>query len=145
MYEKAFINLLVIKFLYFCLVYILLIVNIFELKRDRKRGLNALISFYIILYTLSIFGYIDQHTLFSFTLGWNKSSLCNVIHFSLQNVWHVLFSFYLLVIEKEQPTTVNVIKDEVLLTVGCPIFPPFYIDSQISVHRKFKKNRSVDL
>jgi hypothetical protein len=23
--------------------------------------------------------------------------------------------------------------------VGCPIFPPFYIDSQISVHRKFKK------
>jgi hypothetical protein len=32
-----------------------------------------------------------------------------------------------------------IIKDEVLLTVGCPIFPPFYIDSQISVHRKFKK------
>jgi hypothetical protein len=32
-----------------------------------------------------------------------------------------------------------VIKDEVLLTVGCPISPPFYIDSQISVHRKFKK------
>jgi hypothetical protein len=31
------------------------------------------------------------------------------------------------------------IKDEVLLTVGCPTFPPFYIDSQISVHRKFKK------
>ena len=31
-----------------------------------------------------------------------------------------------------------IIKDEVLLTVGCPIFP-FYIDSQISVHRKFKK------
>ena len=30
------------------------------------------------------------------------------------------------------------IKDEVLITVGCPIFPPFYIDSQISVHRKFK-------
>jgi hypothetical protein len=28
---------------------------------------------------------------------------------------------------------------QVLLTVGCPIFPPFYIDSQISVHRKFKK------
>ena len=24
-------------------------------------------------------------------------------------------------------------------TVGCPIFLPFYIDSQISVHRKFKK------
>ena len=37
-----------------------------------------------------------------------------------------------------------VIKDEVLLTVGCPISPPFYIDSQISVHRKFKKNRSID-
>jgi hypothetical protein len=33
----------------------------------------------------------------------------------------------------------ELIKDEVLLTVGCPIFPPFYIDSQISVHRKFKK------
>ena len=33
----------------------------------------------------------------------------------------------------------NLIKDEVLLTVGCPIFPPFYIDSQISVHRKLKK------
>ena len=32
---------------------------------------------------------------------------------------------------------VSLIKDEVLLTVGCPIFPPFYIDSQISVHRKF--------
>jgi hypothetical protein len=30
----------------------------------------------------------------------------------------------------------QLIKDEVLLTVGCPIFPPFYIDSQISVHRK---------
>ena len=30
-------------------------------------------------------------------------------------------------------------KDEVLLTVGCPIFPPFYIDNQISVHRKFKQ------
>ena len=34
---------------------------------------------------------------------------------------------------------VVVIKDEVLLTVGSPIFPPFYIDSQISVHWKFKK------
>ena len=33
----------------------------------------------------------------------------------------------------------NLIKDEVLLTVRCPIFPPFYIDSQISVHRKLKK------
>jgi hypothetical protein len=33
----------------------------------------------------------------------------------------------------------KIIKDEVFLTVGCPIFPPFYIDSQISVHRKFKK------
>ena len=31
------------------------------------------------------------------------------------------------------------VKDEVLITVGCPIFPPFYIDSQISVHQKFKK------
>jgi hypothetical protein len=31
------------------------------------------------------------------------------------------------------------LKDDVLLTVGCPIFPPFYIDSQISIHRKFKK------
>jgi hypothetical protein len=51
-----------------------------------------------------MFGYIDQHTMISFTLGWNKLSLCNVIHFSLQNVWHVLFSFYLLVIEKKQPT-----------------------------------------
>ena len=36
-------------------------------------------------------------------------------------------------------SNVYLIKDEVLLTVGCPIFPPFYIDSQISVHRKFKK------
>jgi hypothetical protein len=34
-------------------------------------------------------------------------------------------------------------KDEVLLTVGCPIFPPSYIDGQISVHRKFKKNRNA--
>jgi hypothetical protein len=33
----------------------------------------------------------------------------------------------------------TLLKDEVLLAVGCPIFPPFYIDSQISVHRKFKK------
>ena len=40
-------------------------------------------------------------------------------------------------------TNIELIKDEVLLTVGCPIFPPFYIDSQISVHRKFKKNRSI--
>jgi hypothetical protein len=39
----------------------------------------------------------------------------------------------------------TIIKDEVLLTVGYPIFPPFYIDSQISVHRKFKKNRSIDI
>ena len=38
-----------------------------------------------------------------------------------------------------------IIKDEVLLTVGCPIFPSFYIDSQISVNRKFKKNRSIDI
>ena len=50
----------------------------------------------------------------------------------------------------------NLIKDEVLITVGCPIFKgrspyngrlsdfSFYIDSQISVHRKFKKNRSID-
>jgi hypothetical protein len=40
--------------------------------------------------------------------------------------------------------SITLIKDEVLLTVGCPIFPPFYIDNQISVHRKFKKNRSID-
>jgi hypothetical protein len=33
----------------------------------------------------------------------------------------------------------TLLKDEVLLTVGCPIFPPFYIDSQIYVHRKLKK------
>ena len=39
---------------------------------------------------------------------------------------------------------VSLLKDEVLITVGCPIFPPFYIDSQISVHRKFK-NRSIDI
>jgi hypothetical protein len=32
----------------------------------------------------------------------------------------------------------KLLKDEVLLTVGCPIFPPFYIDSQISFHRKLK-------
>jgi hypothetical protein len=32
------------------------------------------------------------------------------------------------------------IKDECFLTVGCPIFPPFYVDSQRSVHRKFEKN-----
>jgi hypothetical protein len=31
----------------------------------------------------------------------------------------------------------DLIKDEVLLTVGCPIYP-FYVDSQISVHRKLK-------
>jgi hypothetical protein len=34
---------------------------------------------------------------------------------------------------------ITFIKDEVLLTVGCPMVPPFYIDRQISVHRKFKK------
>ena len=33
----------------------------------------------------------------------------------------------------------KILMDEVLLTVGCPIYPPFYIDSQISVRRKFKK------
>ena len=33
----------------------------------------------------------------------------------------------------------RLLKDEVLLTVGCPIYPPFYIDSQIFFHRKFKK------
>ena len=33
----------------------------------------------------------------------------------------------------------KILKDEVLLTVSCPIFPPFYIDSQISVHRKLKQ------
>jgi hypothetical protein len=45
----------------------------------------------------------------SFILAWNKSSLCNVIHLFPQNVWHYLFSFYLLVIEKKQPTTINAI------------------------------------
>ena len=33
----------------------------------------------------------------------------------------------------------RIIKDEVLITECCQIFPPFHIDSQISVHRKFKK------
>ena len=33
----------------------------------------------------------------------------------------------------------RLIKDKVLLMVGCPIFLSFYNDSQISVHRKFKK------
>jgi hypothetical protein len=33
----------------------------------------------------------------------------------------------------------SIIKDEVLITVSCPIFPSTYIDSQISVHRKLKK------
>jgi hypothetical protein len=32
-----------------------------------------------------------------------------------------------------------IIKDELLLAVGCQIVLPFYIDSQISVHRKLKK------
>jgi hypothetical protein len=41
-------------------------------------------------------------------------------------------------LEKRFVCSLNVIKDEVLLTVGCPIFPPFYIDSQISVHQKFE-------
>jgi hypothetical protein len=31
------------------------------------------------------------------------------------------------------------IKGRSPFTVGCPICPPFYIDSQISVQRKFKK------
>jgi hypothetical protein len=39
----------------------------------------------------------------------------------------------------EKLCLILLIKDEVLLMVGCPIFPPFYIDSQISVHWKFKK------
>jgi ribosomal protein L21 len=36
-------------------------------------------------------------------------------------------------------SAILILKDEVLLTVGCPMVPPFYIDRQISVHRKFKK------
>jgi hypothetical protein len=43
-------------------------------------------------------------------------------------------------IKAQQEFYNTLIKDEVLLMVGCPIFPPFYIDSQISIHRKFKKN-----
>ena len=43
-----------------------------------------------------------------------------------------------LLIVFKQRMNVLLIKDEVLLMVDCPIFPPFYIDSQI-VHRKFKK------
>ena len=53
-------------------------------------------------------------------------------------VFCMIYSNWLKIIIKD-------IKDEVLLTVGCPIFPPFYIDSQISVHWKFKKNRSIDI
>ena len=49
---------------------------------------------------------------------------------ALNTINHILFNIKLLF---------ALIKDEVLLMVGCPIFPPFYIDSQISVHRKFKK------
>jgi hypothetical protein len=56
--------------------------------------------------------------------------VCGLKSFHFKFIWFVLYSV--------------IIKDEVLLTVGCPIFPPFYIDSQISVHRKFK-NRSVDI
>ena len=42
--------------------------------------------------------------------------------------------------EEETFRSINrIIKNEVLLTVGCPICLPFYIDSQISVHRKLKK------
>jgi hypothetical protein len=38
-----------------------------------------------------------------------------------------------------------VIKDEVLITVGCPIFPLFYIDSQIFVHRKIKIKKILNV
>jgi hypothetical protein len=48
--------------------------------------------------------------------------------YSYTSSLHIFFFNYL-----------NLIKDEVLLTVRCPIFPPFYIDSQISAHRKLKK------
>ena len=50
------------------------------------------------------------------------------IHVQLHIVWTKMYRYF-----------IAIIKDEVLLTVDCPIFPPFYIDSQISVHRKFKK------
>jgi hypothetical protein len=70
---------------------------------------------------------------------------------------HGIFSSSSLVTENHQRTDAyfpavayyldktTLLKDEVLLTVGCPIFPPFYIDNQISVHRKLKKNRSNDI
>ena len=33
----------------------------------------------------------------------------------------------------------TIIKDEVLITVGCPIFPSILIANVISVHRKLNK------
>jgi len=54
---------------------------------------------------------------------------CEVLHLNNKMFW----------LRNKQGLSRDMIKDEVLLTVGCPIFLPFYIDSQISVHRKFKK------
>ena len=53
-------------------------------------------------------------------------------HMHKMCIGHALYILFIIII-------IIIIKDEVLLTVGCPIFSPFYIDSQISVHRKFKK------
>ena len=50
----------------------------------------------------------------------------------------VFLRWLIKVMLEKKNCSLNIIKDEVLLTVGCPIFPPFYIDSQISVHQKFK-------
>jgi hypothetical protein len=64
------------------------------------------------------------------------------IGFTLRNTAPVLRN-----VEYHRDYTIKyqvVLKDEVLLTVGCPIFP-FYIDSQISVHRKFKKIDQYDI
>ena len=62
-----------------------------------------------------------------------------------QTIIKVIVYQGLLLLHSTFNNTTVLLKDEVLITVGCPIFPPFYIDSQISVHRKFKKNRSIDI
>jgi hypothetical protein len=70
---------------------------------------------------------IDSVSFYGFSIG-----LCNCFD-------NVVFLFFILLYQYFALLSNQLINDKVLLTVGCPIFPPFYIDSKISVHRKLKK------
>ena len=81
----------------------------------------------------------DRHKFDIYDIIMLRVSFCS-------DIWYYnILAYYLGSIFAYYLDKTTLLKDEVLLTVGCPIFPPFYIDSQISVHRMLKKNRSIDI